>query len=558
MCSSFTKEMTTASSKRTVHLTMLTWNLLLLLAINKYAESDTIVSTNCGTVQGRYIDGAFSFRGIPYASPPIKTLRWKPPEVLDRKTGNCWNGTLQANTYGNTCFQISPDDPTRQTLIGSEDCLYLNVLTPDVKPDTLKPVMVWIHGGSLQFANGNWPLYQPTEKLANQTDIVYVGFNYRLHAFGFMALEILANQSQSGASGNYGFMDMIAVLNWVQTNIQNFGGDPNQVTVFGQSSGGTAIFALLASPLCTGLFHKAWLLSASPVLNKTATDAYKDNEVFLRNTQCDDVDCLYTLSSAEVTRAVPWQTYPYWQMTDQGDIPTYGYFDGAIAIVDGVVLTDAPFDAWTKGNMIDVPLLVGSCANEIDFEPTDMTINTWTWNQYFDHVNKTIGTFGDHILNMALMFYPPNQITPEFQLTSMASDIRANCPNDVLSMYAASNFKSPIYRYVVTSWPSVPVHAVGIPFPASYSFHMWDVFAFFGFIPDYITKPTDTDIAWQRNVQNEILSFIRTGKPFTDSWKTYPEVTANFSSTTEVLSAYNPTKCEFWLQNGFFSYSWIN
>lgn len=109
----------------------------------------------------------------------------------------------------------------------------------------------------------------------------------------------------------------------------------SQVTVFGQSSGGTAIFALLASPLSTGLFHKAWLLSASPILNKTATDAFEDNEVFLMNTKCSDIECLYSLSSAEVTRAVPWETYPYWSMLDQADLPTYEYFDGAMAIVDG-------------------------------------------------------------------------------------------------------------------------------------------------------------------------------------------------------------------------------
>ena len=108
------------------------------------------------------------------------------------------------------------------------------------------------------------------------------------------------------------------------------------MTVFGQSSGGTAIFALLASELCQGLFHKAWLLSASPVLNKTAPAAYQDNLVFLENTKCSDVDCLRSLSAKEVTTAVPWNTYPYWAMLDQGDLPTKGLFDGAIAIVDGM------------------------------------------------------------------------------------------------------------------------------------------------------------------------------------------------------------------------------
>ncbi|XP_045197770.2 para-nitrobenzyl esterase-like isoform X2 [Mercenaria mercenaria] len=492
------------------------------------------VQTQCGPVDGIQTDGVNSFRGIPYALPPVGRLRWKPPVELSPEKGNCWNGTLLAHKYGNTCFQISFTDPKRQQLLGSEDCLYLNVISPSLNPTALKPVMVWIHGGYLQCLNGNWPLYMPTEKLAKETDTVIVGFNYRLHAFGFMALQVLADQSPTNTSGNYGFMDMIAVLKWVQSNIKNFGGDPNRVTVFGQSSGGTSIFALLSSPFCKGLFQRAWMLSGSPILNKTANDAFKDNEIFLKNTNCTDINCLYSLSSTEVTFAVPWTSYPYWAMTDQGDLPRNGYFDGALAIVDG------------------------SCANEIDSDPTDKSINNWTWTQYEDHVKQYLGTFGGNIANIALKLYPPNLISPEFQFTSMASDLRMNCPTDVLSLHAASAFTSPVYRYVVTSTPSSPVFAVGIPFPATYSFHLWDVFAFFGFIPDYIKHPTDFNIEWQRNVKQEVMTFVRTGKPSTFSWKPFPFVTASLSHTTEAITAYHPVQCDFWLKNGFFDYAWIN
>lgn len=107
--------------------------------------------------------------------------------------------------------------------------------------------------------------------------------------------------------------------------------------MFGQSSGGTAIFALLASPLCKGLFHKAWLLSASAVLNKTLSDAYKDNEIFMTRAGCQDVTCLYSLTSEEVTKAVPWDVYPYWQMADLSDVPVKNHFDGALAVVDGTL-----------------------------------------------------------------------------------------------------------------------------------------------------------------------------------------------------------------------------
>ena len=208
--------------------------------------------------------------------------------------------------------------------------------------------------------------------------------------------------------------------------------------------------------------------------------------------------------------------------------------------------------------MFFLHFMPGSCANEIDFEPTYMDLNNWTWTQYDEHVQKSIGSFGNLVYKTAMTLYPSGVISPEYQFTSIASDIRANCPNDIMAMYAAATFKSQVYRYVVTSWPSKPVNAVGIPFPASYSLHMWDVFAFFGFIKDYIKNPTMADLQWQQNVRDEVLSFIHLGHPKSDTWLQYPEVTANFSSVTKAIPAFHPVQCAFWLQNGFFSYAWIN
>ena len=188
---------------------------------------DPTCQTTCGPVEGISKDGVFSFRGIPYAEPPVGKLRWKPPQALSKQEGTCWSGTFQAKTYGNMCFQR--DTNNISAYLGSEDCLYINVITPTLDTRAQKPVMVWIHGGFLEELNANWPTYSPTEQLAKETDVVYVGFNYRLQAFGFMALELLAEDSPTNTSGNYGFMDMILALQWVQQNIANFGGDPAQV-----------------------------------------------------------------------------------------------------------------------------------------------------------------------------------------------------------------------------------------------------------------------------------------------------------------------------------------
>ena len=157
-----------------------------------------------------------------------------------------------------------------------------------------------------------------------------------------------------------------------------------------------------------------------------------------------------------------------------------------------------------------------------------------------------------------MKFYPSHYKTPEYQFTSMSSDVRENCPTDVLATYASSTFTSAVYRYVATYPPSQPVHAGGINFASSYAFHAWDVYTFFGFVKDYIKNPTAEDLQWQQNVRDEILSFVHHGYPKSSAWLPYPAVTANVSSKTSALSAYNPVQCEFWLQNGFFSYAWIN
>ena len=193
---------------------------------NVTQQQQHVVNTHCGPVRGTH-STAYVFKGIPYALPPTKQRRWKPPEPLRRNTNTCWSGTFNASMFGNTCFQFSSDNSSG--LIGSEDCLFLNVWTPTLDKNANLPVMVWIHGGSLQSSSGNWPGYSPTSKLANTTNTVYVSMNYRLHAFGFMALDILSSQSPNNVSGNYGFMDQQLALQWVQMNIKNFGGNPNLV-----------------------------------------------------------------------------------------------------------------------------------------------------------------------------------------------------------------------------------------------------------------------------------------------------------------------------------------
>ncbi|XP_071134747.1 para-nitrobenzyl esterase-like [Mytilus edulis] len=531
--------------------------LIYTIAVSSCAVSHqppAVVSTDCGPVLG-INSPAFVFKGIPYAVPPLRDLRWTPPQALGKTGGSCWKGTFNASTFGNTCIQRNPDNSSE--IIGSEDCLYLNVWTPTLNSSANLPVMVWIHGGSLQLSNGNWPTYSPTVQLANSTNVVYVSMNYRLHAFGFMALDILTARSAHKTSGNYGFMDQQLALEWVQKNIKNFGGNPDLVTVFGQSSGGTSIIGLLASPLSKGLFHRAWMMSASPVYNKTLVEASKDNLVFLNNTGCSDINCLVNVPADDIIHAIPWNVYPYWAMSDQMDLPVRNYFDGAICIVDGYVVPEPPFDMWKQGKGIDVPVIVGTTSQEVDFEPSHLDLNSWTWDTYHKYVHKYLDTFPGNLSAKALELYPDGVESGAYQYTTMTSDLRVTCPNNIMSDILSKYFKSPVYRYVLTFWPYQPVNIVGIPFQAHYACHMWDAIAFFGSISGYY-KPTKGDQIFEKSIQKEMVHFATTGKPYTQSWKTYPTSIGLLTTNVTAVSSYHAEMCHFWNENNFFNYAWIN
>ena len=212
--------------------------------------ADLEIAIATGRVQGSMAPGSTvrAFKGIPFAAPPVGDRRWRPPQPAP-----AWEGVRKATAFGPRCMQgrifddmIFRDEP-------SEDCLYLNVWSP--ASAVRLPVMVWIYGGGFQAGSASEPR-QDGERLAHK-GVVVVSFNYRLGVFGFLAHPELTSESRRNASGNYGLMDMIAALEWVRANIAAFGGDPHNVTIFGESAGAFAVSALMASPAARGLFHKA-------------------------------------------------------------------------------------------------------------------------------------------------------------------------------------------------------------------------------------------------------------------------------------------------------------
>lgn len=202
-----------------------------------------------GTLSGRDRDGVISYLGIPYAAPPVGALRWRPPQAAA-----AWRGIRQATAFGPECPQLPIVNDTTTTGRHSEDCLYINVWRPAGSARQL-PVMVWLHGGGFVNGGSSSPMYDGAA-FARQ-GVVLVTLNYRLGRFGFFAFPALSREHPEELKGNYGYMDQIAALKWVQRNVAAFGGDAHNVTIFGESAGGGSVHALLTSPLTAGLFHKA-------------------------------------------------------------------------------------------------------------------------------------------------------------------------------------------------------------------------------------------------------------------------------------------------------------
>ena len=209
------------------------------------AANPLIVKIDGGMIGGAAAGSLISWKGIPYAAPPVSGLRWRVPQPVTP-----WTGVKETNRFGPSCMQTD-------NVPKSEDCLTLNIWRPAQAAPRALPVMVWMHGGAM--VHGGTALY-PFDAMASR-GVMIVSMNFRLGRFGYFAHPALADEAPNDVRGNYGFMDQLAALQWVQNNIAAFGGDPDQVTIFGESSGGGSVLVHLVSPMSRGLFQRAILQS---------------------------------------------------------------------------------------------------------------------------------------------------------------------------------------------------------------------------------------------------------------------------------------------------------
>ena len=293
-----------------------------------------------------------SFKGIPFAAPPVGDLRWKAPQQA-----KSWNGVKECKTFSASAMQakpmpfsmwtaefIAPSEPL------SEDCLYLNVWTAAKSSSEKRPVIVFIHGGAFTSGSGSVPVYDGTAMA--QKGVVFITINYRVGIFGFFSHPELSKESASKTSGNYGLLDQIEALKWVQKNIAAFGGDPNRVAIAGQSAGAFSVNYLVASPLAKGLFQRAIAESGGSILptnplsgQQNLKDAEQRGIEFARSMKVNSIAELRAKTSTELM-AVRAMTSP---------------------IVDGYVIPEPVYKILSTGKQNDVPVLMGWNANEGNF-----------------------------------------------------------------------------------------------------------------------------------------------------------------------------------------------
>ncbi|MDX5627640.1 MULTISPECIES: carboxylesterase family protein [unclassified Brenneria] len=436
------------------------------------------VTLDSGRIIGTTAQGVDAFKGIPFAAPPVGELRWQPPQPVAR-----WTDVRPASAYGKDCMQEHfPGDAAPLGVGFSEDCLTVNVWRP-VNAHGPLPVMVWIYGGG--FVNGgSSPSVYAGEAFARQ-GVVFVSFNYRVGRFGFFAHPALADQP---LRGNYGLMDQIAALKWVQKNIAQFKGDAQNITLFGESAGGFAIHSLLTTDLAQGLFHKAIIQSGGGRHNLTiAQDWAKAEQAGLAFAQANGIRGEKEHALAAL-RSIPAD-----KVVNGLNMATMTSADYSGPMLDGKLIGGEPQDLYRQGAFQRVPLIIGATDADVGFPPRVETLD------------EAVAVFAAADRRQARLAY--RDMTPQAVAQAIASDtLMVEPARFVARIWDKAGIPVWQYRfgYVADSmraqWPAA-VHASEIPY------------VFNTLTARYGDRLTAKDRAVARQMQQYWVNFARTGRP---------------------------------------------
>lgn len=503
------------------------------------AKSDDYVEISCGKISGISESSIYIYKGIPYAIPPTKSSRWKPPIGVPK--GYCGKGIFKARTFKSVCSGVTKGK-------GSEDCLYLNVYTP-VAPnteDSKKPVIVFFLTDYLGELNGGADVQNLITGFSQSMGFVVVAVNNRAGAFGFLSIEELWQTNSS--YGNFGIQDQLLSLEWVQKNIELFGGDKNSVTILG----GTSTFALMGVRSIHNVnFHKAIALSASPNLNTTYIEASRRNKKFLNDSKCahlqlkELVDCLYDLTTEEVQETFNWN------FTSRWDFPEKGIFEAALPVIDPVVMKYSAADTSKITGLPKIPLIIGNTAQEIGLKPT-VSFDDKTLNDYESYLSGKLQTFSlsaSVVLSDCYGWMSKRNYTAEFIHETVASDVRAICPTNRLKNILNESPHYVVYRYVFDA-AETDNDNDKITKGKSSSFNGLDLVS--------LLTISDNDKVGEL-LRKNLKHFIQFGHPSELGWDTTKTAVLNQNKTFTILNGdYHKEECSFWNSpaNGFAPYAW--
>lgn len=490
------------------------------------------VATQCGSFRGRPDPGAVSFKGIPFAKPPIGSLRWQPPAPVD-----CETDVRPAQEFGAACAQFDADG---NVLSVAEDCLYLNVWTPaEIFPTNLRrPVLFFIHGGGNQRGSPSHEqlgvsLYDG-QRMAAVADAVVVTVGYRLGALGFLAHPALSGESVQQRSGNYGLLDQLAALQWVQDNIVAFGGDPQRVTIFGESGGARDVCSLVASPLASGLIQGA-IMQSGGCRQQDLLAAEVEGQALAASIGCPsatDSSCLREASVQQLLDAV-------------GVEVTDGAFVGRNIgpIVDEYVLQGSPDEVIAQGAHNPVPLIIGA-----NTEETGVWARSNISEQQYEGLVR--GQFGALLGDLILAQYPiEDYSSPAAAYVALSTDSQFICPARRVAQAAAVH-SQPVYVYrFAKAFESTPLQGSG-------AFHGIELFYLFQKVSElqsYVASESDKKI--EQAMADFWVGFAGSGNPNSAGeglgveWEPYStdaDTVLHIDSVTAQIIEPRLTQCEFW------------
>jgi para-nitrobenzyl esterase len=460
------------------------------------AAASPTIKVEQGLLEGTVEEGLTVYEGIPFAAPPVGDLRWRAPQPAAK-----WDGVRRADKFGPQCMQASMGPPPEGVQLPpqSEDCLYLNVWTPTKKASDRIPVFVWIYGGGFNGGATSIPTYSG-EVLARK-GVVLVSIAYRVGTMGFLAHPALSAESPQHVSGNYGLLDMIAGLQWIKKNIAAFGGDPNKVTIFGESAGGIAVSMLCASPLAKGLFEGAISESGGNFAPprpaglagenmRLLADAERNGEAFAKSVGAESIADLRKIPTEKLLAATRGLAWP---------------------IIDGWVIPSDQYTLYAAKQFNDTPVLIGYNSDEGASFSHDRTPQ-----EYIDGVRRRYGPFADRLLKA----YPVGETTVPKTARDLSRDATFGWHTWIWARMQSNLGKSTVFYYYFDQHPDYAADSPHAGYGAPHGRDVPYVFGHLNALRD--GQPTATDQAISDAMVTYWTNFAKYGDPNGDGLPKWP------------------------------------